>query len=274
MNEKLLENTVTEIIESAKREVEKKVREVMVKGDKIIDRKYEEVLREIESKYSQLINNFKQKVDELTRMADRKARESVLLVVNELIEEVFHLALAKINELNRDNKYANVLRSLMLESLRAVELREAIVYVNEKDREIAEAIIKELNSTGKYNLKLGEKALRSVGGVMISSLDAGITYDNTFEARLRGLSDRLRSEVCKILLEKTPVQIVREISERAGMGVKEPVSFNREKLKEVFEAKKKVLHKACDEILSKLLLEIDNVVKTYKDLTYRLKLSR
>jgi len=74
----------------------------------------------------------------------------------------------------------------------------AKVACSQKDRDAVSSVIKKLNK-GSAKLTLEAKSLDSIGGVVLTTEDGTIRFDNTFEARVERMRPALRKEVAALL---------------------------------------------------------------------------
>ncbi len=99
-------------------------------------------------------------------------------------------------------RYLPLLRNYLREGAQAIEREELVVQFNERDlqrmqegwaRYAAEA------APGK-RLTLSPQPLPCIGGVLISSTDQNIRYDNTFEGRMERLDETLQGTIAELLM--------------------------------------------------------------------------
>jgi V/A-type H+/Na+-transporting ATPase subunit E len=74
---------------------------------------------------------------------------------------------------------------------------EAKVGCSAKDKKVVSAAIKKLQHGSK--LTLDDEGVRTIGGVVLTTPDGTVKFDNTFEARLERLRPMLRREVAGLL---------------------------------------------------------------------------
>lgn len=70
---------------------------------------------------------------------------------------------------------------------------KARVHCNSKDRKAVASALKKLG--GQAKLTLEEGAVPTIGGVVLTTPDGSVKFDNTFEARLERMRPELRREV-------------------------------------------------------------------------------
>jgi len=198
MRKSNIEALANKMLRELEDEIEKRIDEVKGRGLKMLKEVHQDLIKEARRIDAEIAKEARRRRETVLREIKRDLRMRKMRLMDELMEDVFDRSLKRIEELPRDEKYANILIALIKEGLNALEIKEGVIHVNEKDREIANRVIKKLNEEG-FNLRLSKESINTVGGVFITSLDETLAYNNTFEARLRALKPRLRKEVFKIL---------------------------------------------------------------------------
>ena len=74
----------------------------------------------------------------------------------------------------------------------------AVVRCPAKERKHVSSAVRKLNK-GPVKLTLDEKAVESIGGVMLETSNGSVKFDNTYEARLERMRPTLRKDVARIL---------------------------------------------------------------------------
>lgn len=128
--------------------------------------------------------------------AELEARNSQLKVLEEAVEEVFSSAVSRIPKLE-DKRYEASLRHLLAEAIDVIG-PNALVSTNSKDAKGVFSIAKGIKGE-RGRLTPGDKRLDTIGGVVLTTPDKTIRFDNTFEARLERLRPTLRKDVAAIL---------------------------------------------------------------------------
>ncbi len=88
------------------------------------------------------------------------------------------------------------LAGLIQEGLDVIGPR-AKVQCSSKDKRAVSSAIKRLG--GKAKVSLDDEPIDTIGGVVLSTPDGAVRFDNTFEARLERMKPTLRKEVASIL---------------------------------------------------------------------------
>ena len=134
-------------------------------------------------------------------------RKKLLDAREELISQVFEKAYDQIVKRSRriDQDHEKLLIDLIREATKSIGEQKIRIVSNKTDTAFLREHIKKLRvNLGKYlgykvDIDVTGDPLDYVGGVVISSLDEKICYNNTLEARLSKAKEQLRFKVTKIL---------------------------------------------------------------------------
>lgn len=188
IKEKLLEKAhedAKRIVEDAKREAEKIIKEAEEKWKK----KVEEARRKI-------IEEAKREAEEILVDARIKARIRITEEKNRVIEQL----LGKVEELvdkdvfNREES----LRKLLEEAIKQSRLNEVVIYVSSRDIKLMQSLKTRIESELKVKI-IDIREANIKGGVIVESVDGGIRIDNSYDVRLELVKMRLLPEVSKEL---------------------------------------------------------------------------
>ena len=128
--------------------------------------------------------------------AELEARNAQLMTLEKAVVEVFDDAVRELQE-GSGSRYERALAQLVKEGLEVIGPR-ARVFCRSKDRKAVSAALRKLGGS-QSKLALEEKGIDAVGGVVMSSMDGSVRFDNTFEARLERMRPTLRMEVSAVL---------------------------------------------------------------------------
>jgi len=146
-----------------------------------------------------LETSFKQ-ADSLKRQiigaAELEVRNAQLRALERVVVEVFDSAVKEIQQ-GLGSRYEKSLERLVREGVEAIG-PNARVHCSSKDRKAVLAVISKLGGN-QSRLILAEKSIDTFGGVVMSSMDGSVGFDNTFEARLERMKQTLRLEVSTVL---------------------------------------------------------------------------
>jgi V/A-type H+-transporting ATPase subunit E len=128
--------------------------------------------------------------------AELEARNAQLRTLEKAVVEVFDAAA---NELGKGSgaRHEASLTRLVKEGLEVIG-PAARIYYRSGDRRAVSAALRRLGGS-QSNLVLEEKDIDTTGGVVVTSMDGSVRFDNTFEARLERMRSTLRMEVSAIL---------------------------------------------------------------------------
>jgi len=127
--------------------------------------------------------------------AELDARNAQLRTLEKAVNEAFDLAAKQISAVSGASQ-EKALASLIEEGLEVIGPR-ARVSCASKDRKAVSAAMKKLGNTAK--LSLDEEDVDTMGGVILTTTDGTVRFDNTFEARLERMRPTLRKAVAAIL---------------------------------------------------------------------------
>jgi len=127
--------------------------------------------------------------------AELDARNAQLRSLEKAVNEAFDLAAKQISAVSGASQ-EKALASLIEEGLEVIGPR-ARVSCASKDRRAVSAAMKKLGNTAK--LSLDEEDVDTMGGVILTTTDGTVRFDNTFEARLERMRPTLRKAVAAIL---------------------------------------------------------------------------
>lgn len=188
------------------------------------EEKVESILDEAELQKQDILNDAKQKSDaihqsmiqkaeaeskaELARQeagAKLRAKYKVLEAKEELMMDVLATAEETVKKQARSKDYGSILTRLAVTggvALNTDSLELVLPKGHEKEivvADIAKGISSELGR--KVSVKISKDTVRSAGGVIVRTEDGAKWVDNTFEARIERLENRVRDEVASILFE-------------------------------------------------------------------------
>jgi V/A-type H+-transporting ATPase subunit E len=128
--------------------------------------------------------------------AELAARNAQLKSLEKAVNEVFDLATKEISSASGPS-YEKSIAALIKEGTEVIGQR-AKVLCSSKDRKAVASAIKKFEG-GQTKLTLEEKPVETLGGVVLTTLDGSVRFDNTFEARLERTKPTLRKDVAAVL---------------------------------------------------------------------------
>lgn len=201
-------SSVNLIISKVLEEARAKASEIENNAKLEFDSKLQEVRRSTELKANELMEAAEREV-EFTRRKHlneevRLTRLKRLERKNKFLEEVLAEARSKLSELVEDRpRYEPILVSLTIKAIVALGGSEFQMHLNAKDLKRLDlnklnAMIKEgLNEA--VEIKFANEPISCIGGARVSSINARVSVDATLDSKLRHISERLPSQIGKIL---------------------------------------------------------------------------
>lgn len=126
--------------------------------------------------------------------AELEARNAQLRSLEKAVNEAFERATEKISS-SAGQEYERALERLIQEGLDIIG-PNANVRCAPKDRKSVASAIKKLS---KAKLTMGDEPVETIGGVVMTTPDGSVRFDNTLEARLDRMRPVLRKEVAALL---------------------------------------------------------------------------
>jgi V/A-type H+/Na+-transporting ATPase subunit E len=135
-------------------------------------------------------------IRQITGTSELGSRNLQLRVTEEAVSEVFEAAMKKVAKSNPAD-YEKAIGHLLAEGVEFIG-SVAKVSCSAKDKKVVFTSIKKLNH-GATKLSLDDESIDTIGGVVLTSADGTVRFDNTFEARLERLRPTLRKDVASLL---------------------------------------------------------------------------
>jgi V/A-type H+-transporting ATPase subunit E len=187
-----------EIIEEARTEARRRLAKAEEEAGKIIEAARAEA--------SRLVEEAKAKAGEEVNLIERRrlseARRAAALRIleekNKLIAEAFRKAYSQLKNLKAETYNQSLVR-LLEASVPSLASQEVQVWLNKRDLEKRNRLLKNVKLPEGVKLTVAEKPLEAVGGFVLTSPDGKVKLDQTFEARLQHAERLLRRELSKIL---------------------------------------------------------------------------
>ncbi len=128
--------------------------------------------------------------------SELESRNLQLRLTEDSVNEVFASAMAKVAT-TTPSEYEIAVTRLITEGAGFIGANTRVACRSE-DKGLVSLVVRKLNRTST-GLTLDEKSLNTIGGVVLTSADGTVKFDNTFEARLERLRPMLRKEVANLL---------------------------------------------------------------------------
>jgi len=161
--------------------------------------KLEAVRKEAEEAVSKILETGIKQAEAVKRQiigaAELEARNIQLRALEKAVNESFDAASNQISEL-KGTSYDKAMERLIQEGLEVIGPK-AKVQCSPKDKRVVASIVKKLS--GKEKVSMDDNPVETMGGVVLTTPDESVRFDNTFEARLERMRPNLRQEVAAIL---------------------------------------------------------------------------
>lgn len=131
--------------------------------------------------------------------AELNLRNAQLEAMEEAVNEAFNAAVRNISSVSRQQYEKSILR-LIKEGIDVIGPK-ATISCSSKDRDAVASAVRKLTK-GPVSLKVDPKGLSTIGGVVLTTRDGSVRFDNTLEARLERMKPALRMEVAGLFGRK------------------------------------------------------------------------
>jgi V/A-type H+-transporting ATPase subunit E len=128
--------------------------------------------------------------------AELEARNAQLRSLEKAVNDAFEMAAKNISNAS-GALYEKAMVNLVKEGIEVIGPK-ANVYCASKDKKMVASAIRKL-SAGQPKISFEEEPIETTGGVVLTTTDGAIRFDNTFEARLERMRPTLRKEIAAIL---------------------------------------------------------------------------
>jgi V/A-type H+-transporting ATPase subunit E len=191
---------------------------------KVLDQKEAELISQIDSAYQESLDNLESSRGKLeaerTRIVEaaRKqaenlkrqiigsarlgARNQELLTIENAVNKAFEEAKKKLQASGSTDRYKQLLKQMIEESMSAVgESNAVIIECNKNDVELVRNVVSELQTSGKLQqqARVSDQHIDVLGGIRIKSSDGTMTYDNTLDSRIERLKPLIRKNIAQML---------------------------------------------------------------------------
>lgn len=171
------------ILEDGRKETLARVESARKEAAESVAKIIESSLKQAESVKRQIVGS-----------AELQARNAQLRSLERAVNESFEGATKKISS-SRGEDYERALGRLIQEGLDVIG-PNASVRCATKDRK---AVSSEIRKLAKSKVVLDDEPVETIGGVVMTTPDGNIRFDNTLEARLDRMRPSLRKEVAALL---------------------------------------------------------------------------
>jgi V/A-type H+/Na+-transporting ATPase subunit E len=192
-----LSNAAADTLEKVSREFENEVLSDLESGRKETIAKVESARKETAGEVSKVLETGTKQAESVKRQiigaAELDVRNAQLRALEKGVNEAFELATKEISD---SESYPDAIGRLIEEGLEIID-RNAKVQCSTKDKKVVSAAIRKLG--GNTKVSLDDEPIDTVGGVVLTTTDGTVRFDNTIEARLERMKPTLRKEVAAVL---------------------------------------------------------------------------
>jgi V/A-type H+/Na+-transporting ATPase subunit E len=192
-----IDHTVKKVSDEALGEMLQSIAESKKAALEVVGRK----MNEAEAEVQRISEQHRRQGDALRRQiigsAEMTSRNRTLEIVEENLNEAFSQALDKLGEATGQIEYNRVLKSLVQEGIDVVGGTSFVVTANSRDQQLLQLIVGQISHDQNVSVVRSDSRINSVGGVVVSSADGFVTFDNTYEARLERLKPELRKQIAQ-----------------------------------------------------------------------------
>lgn len=194
-----MSKAASDTLEKVSGEFEQEVLSDLEAGHAETMAKLESIRRETEEAVSKILETGMKQSESAKRQivgaAELEARNIQLKALERAVNGAFEAAMKGISE-SKGASYEKAVARLIQEGLDVIGPR-AKVHCSSKDRRAVASAVKKLSVTEKVTLD--DDSIDTIGGVVLTTFDGTVRFDNTFEARLERMRPILRKEVASVL---------------------------------------------------------------------------
>lgn len=192
-------NAASDTLEKVAGEFETEVLADLGAGRKETLAKIESVRKEASESVAKILETSVKQSESVKRQiigaAELQARNAQLKALERTVNGAFELASKRISE-SSGASYESAMQRLVQEGLDVIG-GKAKVQCASKDAKAVASAVKKLGSSAKVTLD--DERIETTGGVVLTTPDGSVRFDNTFEARIERMRPTLRKEVAAIL---------------------------------------------------------------------------
>jgi V/A-type H+/Na+-transporting ATPase subunit E len=192
-----LSSAAADTLEKVSREFESEVLSDLKSGRKETIAKIESARKETSEEVSKFLETGTKQAESVKRQiigaAELDVRNAQLRALEKAVNEAFELATKDISD---SESYPEAIGRLIEQGLEIID-RSAKVQCSSKDKKVVAAAIRELD--GSIKVSFEDEPIDTVGGVVLTTADGTVRFDNTIEARLERMKPMLRKEVAAVL---------------------------------------------------------------------------
>ena len=185
-----LESTIDQVLDRNSSEFSQSLKNSLEEAQKTLS----DSLPMLEEEYEKIMSDGKKEADKIAKQivgsADLATRNKALLLVQESADKVLEKAKEKIQNMERNSEYSNLINKLLTEATEALNTSDVIVYTNSKDKEVVQSAASKIPGA-----EMSNDAIDCMGGVKVTSKDGSMSFDNTIDARIELLKPLIRKDI-------------------------------------------------------------------------------
>jgi V/A-type H+-transporting ATPase subunit E len=185
-----LEQAIDQILEKTEKEILSDLENSGSNSKQTLDN----ALSKLEEEYDKIISDGKKEADKIEKQivgsSDIDVRNKQLLLLEEGVDRVFSKALDKIANVDRNDDYSNLIKTLLEESTKILGTTEVTVFTNTKDKELVQSALSQFPGS-----ELASDTIDCLGGIIAKTKDGTMKFDNTIDAKIERLKPLIRKEI-------------------------------------------------------------------------------
>lgn len=193
-----MSKAASETLEKVSGEFEAEVLADLERDRKETLARVESVRKEATESVAKMIEASQKQAESVKRQivgtAELGARNALLMSLEKAVNEAFDRATGKISS-SRGAEYEGALERLIQEGLDVIGTH-ATVRCAPQDKKAVASIVKKLS---RAKVTVDDEPVVTIGGVVMTTPDGSVRFDNTLEARLDRMRPTLRKEVAAVL---------------------------------------------------------------------------
>jgi vacuolar-type H+-ATPase subunit E/Vma4 len=183
---------INEIIEEFRRDIERRVAEALEASRSLLEKAYDEALRDLEKKLSERLRELEERLRSAEATREVEIRREISTLRAKLVDELLEEALRQLPSRVPRSQYEGFLRRLMVEAKAKAGGKNLKIIPVERDRDIVVRLARELG------LEVGDETRGGYGGFLAVTED-GVVLDYTIENVLGDMIDKVKSVIAREL---------------------------------------------------------------------------
>ena len=195
-----IERLSRDILQQAQSEADQLIVEAKGKGEQIKKHAVEEAAAE----RMRILNQAKRDADRIRSQAvattQLKARTQKLEAREKLLTEVFATSMEKLASVQQWSDYEAIVEKLALEAIEQIGSKKLIIHADKFTKKLlADSLLKKIKEKFAGTIELGYP-LEKCTGLIVTTEDGHLNFDNLLETRMTRLENDLRSPVYHLLM--------------------------------------------------------------------------